>query len=291
MKKIILLMLLTLCISWCSQNNEITLEQTESTEEKIVENTLPEQPSQKIQTCVNQDEVKIYIYMYHYIRNIWWDREDANYINNVVYTQNFEKQMEKFSQLEKNNEIDIIFFSQLEEFQKNNCFPHKNLVLLTSDDGWDDNYINLYPIAKKHTVKFHLSIISSYTQQKRYDNFMTQKEVLEVSDDELFEIIWHTYAHVDLRNLNDYYITRELSTSKADLETITNTHINTIVYPAGKYDTQTINTSQEFWYSYGLTTKPGINTLADLENSPFELKRIRVSRGTTVASLVQYFEQ
>ena len=289
MKQIILLWVACVFILWCSNNVKNEIDNT-ITEKEIWE-TIPQKDiiAQESTTCVNKQDVQIYIYMYHYIRNKDWDDPNAGFIRNAVITENFEKQMEKFSQLEKNNEIDVIFFSQLEDFQKNNCFPHKNLVLMTSDDGWDDNYINLYPIAKKYGIKFHLSIISNYTQENRYDNFMTQKEVLEVSDDELFEIIWHTYAHVDLRNLNDYYITRELSTSKTDLEKITNTHINTIVYPAGKYETQTINKSQEFWYNYGLTTISWINTISDLENTPFELKRIRVSRDSTVDSLTKFF--
>jgi peptidoglycan/xylan/chitin deacetylase (PgdA/CDA1 family) len=188
--------------------------------------------------------------MYHYIRDKNWDKADAGFIRNAVITENFDAQMKKFSELEKNEKIKIIFLSDLEKYQKENCYPHKNLVVLTSDDGWDDNYINLYPIAKKYNTKFHLSIISNYTQEKRYDNFMTKAEVQEVSRDDNFEIIGHTFAHVDLRNLNDFYLSRELCTSKESLEKLTNTKINTIIYPAGKYDANTIKKSQECGYTY-----------------------------------------
>lgn len=241
-------------------------------------------------TCISKEEVKVYTYMYHYIRDKNWDKADAGFIRNAVITENFDAQMKKFSELEKNEKIKIIFLSDLEKYQQENCYPHKNLVVLTSDDGWDDNYINLYPIAKKYNTKFHLSIISNYTQEKRYDNFMTKAEVQEVSRDDNFEIIGHTFAHVDLRNLNDFYLSRELCTSKESLEKLTNTKINTIIYPAGKYDANTIKKSQDCGYVYWFTTKPGVNSINNLENIPFELKRIRVSRDTKVQSLIQYFE-
>jgi peptidoglycan/xylan/chitin deacetylase (PgdA/CDA1 family) len=208
-----------------------------------------------VKTCFPKEEVKIYTYMYHYIRNKNWDKPNAGFIRNAVITENFDAQMKKFSELEKNEKIKIIFLSDLEKFQKEDCYPHKNLVILTSDDGWDDNYINLYPIAKKYNTKFHLSIISSYTKENRYDNFMTKAEVQEVSLDPNFEIIGHTFAHIDLRNLNDFYLSRELCSSKDSLELMTETQINTIIYPAGKYNSQTINKSKICGYKYGFTTK------------------------------------
>lgn len=242
-------------------------------------------------TCIPKEQVKVYTYMYHYIRDKNWDKPNAGFIRNAVITENFDAQMKKFSELENNKKIKIIFLSDLEKFQKEDCYPHKNLVILTSDDGWDDNYINLYPIAKKHNTKFHLSIISSYTKENRYDNFMTKAEVQEVSLDPNFEIIGHTFAHIDLRNLNDFYLSRELCSSKDSLELMTETQINTIIYPAGKYNSQTINKSKICGYKYGFTTKSWINTVKDLEENPFELKRIRVSRDTKVQPLTKHFEQ
>lgn len=242
-------------------------------------------------TCIeNKEDIKIYTYMYHYIRNRNWDKSDAWFINNAVITENFEIQMQKFQELEQSWIIKIIFLSELEEYQKNNCFPNKNIVILTSDDGWDDNYINLYPIAKKYNIKFHLSIISNNVREKRFDNFITQSELIEISNDDNFEIIWHTYTHIDLRNLNDYYLNRELCESKISLENITNTQLNTIIYPAWKYNSKTIKKSQECWYKYGFTTQNWIITVKDLDNSPLKLKRIRVSRSTTVNALTHYFD-
>jgi peptidoglycan/xylan/chitin deacetylase (PgdA/CDA1 family) len=103
--------------------------------------------------------------------------------------------------------------------------------------------------------KFHLSIISNHTQENRYDNFMTQAEVIEVSNHTNFEIIGHTFAHPDLRNLNEYYLNRELCESKLDLEEMTKSPINTIIYPAGKYNYKTIEKAKECGYSYGFTTQ------------------------------------
>ncbi len=240
--------------------------------------------------CVSSDDVTIYTYMYHYIRDKNWDDPNATFINNAVITENFETQMQKFQELQQDDTIEIILLSELEEFQNIDCYPHKNLVILTSDDGWDDNFTRLYPIAKKYGIKFHLSIISDFTQEPRYYNFITPTELQTISADPLFEIIGHTYRHLDLRGLSEHYLSRELCDSKKDLETLLDISINTIIYPAGKYNQEAIRVSRECGYSYGFTTQAGTNKVQDLIENPYTLRRIRVSRHSTVSGLTWYFE-
>ena len=245
----------------------------------------------EVKKCVKSEDVKIYSYMYHYIRDKTWDNPNAGFIRNAVITENFEAQMKKFQELEQDDKIQIIFLSQLEDFHNKNCFPHKNLVIFTSDDWWDDNFINLYPIAKKYNIKFHLSMISNFVKDERYDNFMTNSELKTVSDDNNFEIIWHTYSHLDLRTLNDFYMDRELCQSKYDLEKRIWKDINTLIYPAWKYNNAVIDKAKKCNYTYGFTTQWWINNLEDIKNNPFILKRIRVSRSTTAKNLTHYFEE
>ena len=188
------------------------------------------------QKCLSQDDVKIYTYMYHYIRDKDWDKPDDTFINNAVITENFSAQMNRFQELEQDDKLQIIFLSELEQFQSIDCYPHKNLVVFTSDDGWDDNFTNLFPIAKKHSIKFHLSIVSDFVREPRHYNFIMPSELKTISADPLFEIIGHTHSHLDLRILSDYYLHRELCESKKDLEELLDISINTIIYPAGKYN-------------------------------------------------------
>ncbi len=295
MKKIILLICLMLMS--CQKQDPTSIENNNTSEINIVklstQDIISQQTSEKINkkdTCINENQVKIYTYMYHFIRNKDWDNPNASFINNAVITQNFEAQMEKFQELEQQEKIKIIFLSDLEKYLKNNCFPHKNLVIFTADDGWDDNFINLYPIAKKYSIKFHLSIISGFAQEERKANFMTKSEVKQVSDDENFEIIGHTKNHVDLRFLDDKTAQNEICKSKNDLEISNGKKINTLIYPAGKYNQNTIEIAKNCDYSFWFTTKGGISTVDDLKNKPFELKRIRVSRDTNISTLVWYLK-
>jgi hypothetical protein len=89
--------------------------------------------------------------------------------------------------------------------------------------------------------------------------------------------------------LNAHYLDRELCKSKKDLEKLTETHINTLIYPAWKYDQNTIKTAKECWYAYAFSTQNWISTLNDLRDKPYELKRIRVSRHSWVSWLTSYF--
>ncbi len=241
-------------------------------------------------SCVEENQVKIYTYMYHFIRNLNWDNPHVWFINNAVITENFVAQMKKFQELETQEKIKIIFLSDLENYLKNDCFPHKNLVIFTADDWWDDNFINLYPIAKKHNIKFHLSIISGFTKDARKANFMTKSEVKKVSDDENFEIIWHTQNHLDLRFLDKKTATQEICQSKKDLEKFNEKKVNTLIYPAGKYNQDTINLAKSCDYTFWFTTQWGISMVDDIKNTPFELPRIRVSRDTKISTLISYFD-
>lgn len=304
MKNIFIVSLWLFLLLWCnnesSQTDEINNQQNT---EKNIENHISQDTDKKdinknnwtenIQNtvCLWQEEVQIYTYMYHYIRNKNWDDPNAGFIRNAVITENFEAQMKKFQELEDQEKIKIIFLSELEKFQSDNCFPHKNLVIFTSDDGWDDNYINLFPIAEKYDIKFHLSIISDYTQKQRYDNFMTQDEVIQVSNHENFEIIWHTFRHLDLRTLNDFYLEREICQSKTDLEKLIGKNINSLVYPAWKYNQWVIQKALSCWYTFGFTTQSWFQNWEEFFAHPFEAKRIRVSRGSTVKNLTSYFEE
>ena len=297
MKKCLLFLLPIILISlnWCLRAN---------TEEIIVDSETPIeigiswegqeeiQPEINISedTCIVSDNVTIYTYMYHYIRDREWDKPTDTFLNNAVITQNFEAQMEKFQQLQKDGRLQIIFLSELEDFQTRDCYPHENLVIFTADDGWDDNFTNLFPIAKKHEIKFHLSIVSDFTHEPRHYNFITPSELKTINENPYFEIIWHTYQHLDLRNLNDFYLSRELCESKDDLEKLLDISINTIIYPAGKYNQTVINKSKECGYTYGFTTEWWTSSVSDLTQNPHTLKRIRVSRHSTVVGLSEYFE-
>ena len=174
--------------------------------------------------------------------------------------------------------------SDLENFNKTHCFPSKNIALLTVDDGWDDGYNFLFPLAKKYNMKFNLAIIADKvsTTSSEINNFLNEHEIQEMLDSKLITLASHTYSHIELQNLTDPVLKKELFSSKEALERWFHISINTIVYPSGKYDDFTLQKAKESGYSFGFTTKRGVITQEDLNKNSFTLPRIRVNRDTDI---------
>lgn len=241
--------------------------------------------------CVSPQDVKIYAYMYHYIRkNI--DSPKESFYNNVTVIKDFEKQMKEVAKLENEKKIKTIFASELDDFASEWCYPNKNIVLLFSDDWWDDTYKNLFPIVKENKVKFNIWIIAWNTRKdwERYFNFMTKSEVKEMSDNNFTEIVSHSYEHNDLRFIWDWLLKKEVCESKKVFEEMW-IKTDTFIYPAWKYNSDVIKMLRNCWYKNAYTTINWVNNAINYEDNKYELKRIRVLRNSSVNSLFNYFNK
>lgn len=298
MKKVAListLLLLTSCSIFSSQENE-DLELQLEVQKEIVENKIntlneiKQDAKEKAEVCIPTSETKIYAYMYHYIRkNI--DTPQETFYNNVTIVEDFEEQMERVKELEDEWLIKTVFSSELEIFAKEWCYPNKNIVVLFSDDGWDDTYKNLFPIVTANKVKFNVAIITwnTKTEEDRYFNFMTEKEVKEMAESEFTEIVSHSVSHWDLRLFWEKGLQKEVCESKTELEEL-GIKTNTFIYPAWKYNQNVIKMLRNCWYDNAFTTINWINNAEDYDDDKYELKRIRVLRSSTAESLFKYFK-
>jgi len=143
---------------------------------------------------------KVAIYMYHYVRPDSENISDSTPYKLSILPEEFAKQIHFLKNLETEQKISIIFFSELEKYEQMNCFPSDTIVLLTSDDGWDDTYRHILPVIEKEHVKFHTALISNRigSDMKRIDTFMTKTEVKKVLASSYFEVLSHTYTHPEL---------------------------------------------------------------------------------------------
>lgn len=307
-KKVVILVLFFFVLVSCTQHEYKTIKENgtefwvegdpekEKRLEKIISEDTKDETFKKVKKekiCVKSEDVKLYSYMYHYVRDKSWDSGKGGHIPNTVYTENFKVQMKKFKALEEKWDLKTVLASELLEYTDKDCFPNKNIVMFISDDGWDDNYSRLFPIVSEHNLKFNLAIVSGYTKTEddRYYNFMTEKEVKEVSDSANFEITSHSNSHPDLRTINDSKLQKEICESKDYLENLTWKTITSFVYPAWAYNKKVITKIKECWYKFAFTTKPWFSSISEVKNTPFEIKRIRVWNWSTSDSLVEYFSE
>ncbi|MDD2916474.1 MAG: polysaccharide deacetylase family protein [Candidatus Gracilibacteria bacterium] len=272
-----------------SENSAILIKNTQAMSEKTgLIHGFSGQCIQKI------DDLKVYAYMFHYVIPEKYVRKDNKIeYGNTISPEKLESILISLSKSRDAGKIKITSLSELADYRKNNCFPNKNIVLLTVDDGWDDGYNFLFPLAKKYDMKFNLTIIADKvsTTPSETHNFLNEREIQEMLDSGLITLASHSFSHIELHKQTEEVLRKELSLSKNALEKWFHITVNTIVYPSGKYDTFTVQKAKEYGYTFGFTTKNGIISKEDLDKNPLTLPRIRVNRDTDIAKTFLFEER
>ena len=150
-------------------------------------------------------------------------------------------------------------------------------IILTFDDGYMDMYTIAYHIMKSYGIKSNMYIISGWLDGEVY---MNSDMVKDLSNSGLVEIGSHTVSHVHLSTLSYEEQEKELFESKQDLENITGKKINTIAYPYGQRNYETLQIAKKY-YDYAVTTDSGANYANTYMSSSLILKRYNMQRGTS----------
>lgn len=232
--------------------------------------------------CYPTDQVRIEIYMYHYVRPTRWDQAWSIVYNNSVTPEIARDHYAHLATLEDSNTINVAFMSEIEKYERQNCFPNRRMVVLTFDDGRRDNYEFLLPLAKEFNIKANLWIIVNRItswHQERVDSFMNFQEILEMQQSWWFEIQSHSRTHTNLQQKDRDQQWIEICESTKYLEQIFDIDINTFIYPMWLYNFHSTEIVSQCWLTYGLSTREWIDTKYQLDTVPFQLNRIRVNKG------------
>lgn len=112
----------------------------------------------------------------------------------------------------------------------------ENQIKLQFDDGYKGVYDCLnFLINEKIPVEIFI-----ITSQIGKENFLNEKQIIEILNSGLVKISSHTHSHYDLSSIQKEPLSNELILSKSILEGITGTSINSICYPFGKFSKQVI---------------------------------------------------
>src|SRR5262245_17747955 len=110
-------------------------------------------------------------------------------------------------------------------------------VILTFDDGYQDFYINAYPLLRRYGDKATIYII---TRKVGTPGYMTWSELRALAASPLITIAAHTRTHPELPALTAKRSWAELAGSKADLQTRLGISVHHLAYPSGHYTTLTL---------------------------------------------------
>ncbi|MDD5644941.1 MAG: polysaccharide deacetylase family protein [bacterium] len=167
-----------------------------------------------------------------------------------------------------------------EYFEGKRRFDFKPVVL-SFDDGYNDNYLNAVPVLREYGFSAIFFIATAYVGKSNlWDVRHKSEEESMMGWDEIkrlceqgFEIGSHTVTHADLTKLSREELIKELKVSKSVLEEKLNVEIMAVSYPFGHYNGEVMSIASEAGYSLGIATRHGINALSD---DPFEVKRILI---------------
>ena len=121
-------------------------------------------------------------------------------------------------------------------------------VILTFDDGYRDNYTELFPLLQKYGVKATVFVVSGYLDQSTNLN---RDMIREMLDSGLVSVQCHTWYHLDLDSLSYTEQVEQLCWSKVDLLELTGREPFVIAYPRGRQNDDTLSICRKE-YRFGL---------------------------------------
>lgn len=200
------------------------------------------------------------VLMYHAVDNDLWGIAEL-----FVKPEEMEKQLQYLTE----NGYDTIFFEDLYHID-----DYDKPVILTFDDGYLDNYTQLFPLLQKYNAKATIFIINKYIGNDIH--YTNQDQLREMADSGLVSIQSHTVTHPDLDELSLEQQREELEQSKLLTTRMSLREPYVLCYPTGKYDRNTLAIIDES-YQFGIKMRGNLYNTSD---SPFEINRYYISRDT-----------
>src|SRR4030042_3567421 len=147
--------------------------------------------------------------------------------------------------------------------------PQKSLII-TFDDGWADNYTNVFPTLKEYSLTATIFVITGFVGK---ENYMDWKQLREMSEAGI-SIQSHTVSHKPLAQLSKAEVGYELQTSKKTIEDVLGKQVNFLSLPHGVFNNKVLKMAQEAGYQAVCTSAQGYSH--EYRNLPV-MKRINIS--------------
>ncbi|HJV44731.1 MAG TPA: polysaccharide deacetylase family protein [Bacillota bacterium] len=216
--------------------------------------------------ALNQEAIPVLIY-----HSISTPTEKVPDPKLYVSAQRFEEQL---TTITRKGYTPITVREWMDGIQRKEILPKKPIII-TFDDGYEDNYQFAYPILKKHHAKATIFVITEVIgQQKR---FMTWEQLSEMQSSGCIDIESHTVHHLPLAQLPQEQAKEELLASKKQLEMGLNKKVYAVAYPFGSHTEKIKELAKDAGYKLAFSTHPGY---AKLSQGLFDLRRILVKTST-----------
>ncbi len=155
-------------------------------------------------------------------------------------------------------------------------------VLLTFDDGYEDNYLNLFPLLQKYEVKAVVYVLGDRSvRRNEWDipqgepelNLLSDAQALEMSQSGWVEFGAHSMTHQKLTEAAPDESRRQIFDAKKSLESLLGKPVVSFAYPYGYVNEEVKKTVSEAGYSFGVAVHSGPTAFFE---DPFEIRRLQV---------------
>lgn len=158
--------------------------------------------------------------------------------------------------------------------------PSKPIVI-TFDDGYENNYTYALPILKKYKFKATVFLVyNTLNKTNTFDKQFHQPRIRMLKDWQVRKLISnnievgsHTLNHPILTKIKPITAKKEIRNSKIALEKRFGIHIRIFCYPHGKYNSRLKELVKQAGYACAVTTRQGVS---NIHSDIYLLKRVRI---------------
>lgn len=172
-----------------------------------------------------------------------------------------------------------ITFSEYAAFARGERSLPARPVILTFDDGYEDNYMLAFPLLQRYTMRAVIYLVADWKKRTNFwDHDQPQVPLLQQTQIQEMaragmEFGSHTLSHPRLPSLSRVQARKELSGSKARIEDLLGTEIFSFAYPYAETSEQTKELVAEAGYRYAVV---GDNGPPVFYKDPLQIRRVQV---------------
>lgn len=226
------------------------------------------------------------VLMYHYLVPKSLNKEPGN--NSVMNAEDFEKGMDYLHRAGYYTPT----LQELEQYVKGEISLPEKSVVITFDDGYENNLVYAYPILKKYNFKAAIFVIGSKVKEEQEPFDPSQKSYftkaqMEQSKD-VFEFHSHTY-NLHYKGFakcgNEYAAGLNTALLKQDIQQMKTFGVDTpyFAYPYGNKSTQMMYYLHKEGYRMAFSVRQGFVKPGD---NLMKLNRLTVTSKTDLSALL-----
>jgi peptidoglycan/xylan/chitin deacetylase (PgdA/CDA1 family) len=177
---------------------------------------------------------------------------------------------EQLEHLQKTGFNTITFFDIHNALKGNKTLPKKNIIL-TFDDGYEDNYTSAFPLLKKHNFTAVIFLVTGH-DYNIWDSGKKEPDAKLLSKTQVHEMYKygiefgaHTLNHSKLTEIKENELVKEIYNSKIYISKELNLPLLSFAYPYGECNLMVKKAVKSLGFEFGVATDSGpLSFLKDL---------------------------